>query len=290
MKTTQKTNARKAFTLVELLVVVGIIGILMGLLLPAIQMARATAQRTEAGNNLRQVALANHAYVGAKRHLPDAATAGGRTWAETLLPYMGQEDIASNANPGTFPIKVYQIPGDPSATLAPTGQVTDGPATYGVSNVSANFQVFGNPNVSGSVLTANGQGLNKTDPASIPDGATKTVMLTERYQVYGALTGYTAWANPDGDKGPYVNYGSAAGNSAYSLTALPSSVGVGSVFQVQPDPNAAIQGRANSPHRGGINVAFCDGSVTFISNDVDPAIWWALQTATSKEPIGANDF
>lgn len=86
---------RRAFTLVELLVVIAIIGILVALLLPAVQAAREAARRMQCTNNLKQIGLAMHNYHSAKQTLPFACgfTAQTGTWVAFLHPFMEQQSL-----------------------------------------------------------------------------------------------------------------------------------------------------------------------------------------------------
>jgi prepilin-type N-terminal cleavage/methylation domain-containing protein len=95
-----KASNHKAFTLVELLVVIAIIGILVALLLPAIQAAREAARRTQCSNNLRQLALATHNYLSAVKSLPPAidwsrSTTSNWSVLARLLPYMEDTSLHS---------------------------------------------------------------------------------------------------------------------------------------------------------------------------------------------------
>ncbi len=114
---------RIGFTLVELLVVIAIIGILVALLLPAVQSAREAAQRMQCGNNLKQVGLALHNYHTAHNQFPpgviwDPGVSGGpmkATWVGQILPQVEQGNVfdladfdqgtaEARATPGTHPI------------------------------------------------------------------------------------------------------------------------------------------------------------------------------------------
>jgi prepilin-type N-terminal cleavage/methylation domain-containing protein/prepilin-type processing-associated H-X9-DG protein len=98
------THARRrwpGFTLVELLVVIAIIGILVALLLPAVQAAREAARRMQCGNNCKQIGLAMHNYNDVHRSLPfaymiDLRTLNIQTWGTRILPYLEQQSIINN--------------------------------------------------------------------------------------------------------------------------------------------------------------------------------------------------
>ena len=126
---------REAFTLVELLVVIAIIGILIGMLLPAVQQVREAARRTSCLNNLKQLSLASLTYESARQHLPPSAeldlnsgtTANNGSWGVhgRLLPFLEQSNVAGQVDLNLgwdyqaaidgVRIAVFQCPSDPRA-------------------------------------------------------------------------------------------------------------------------------------------------------------------------------
>lgn len=88
------TRTRSAFTIVELLVSIAIIGVLVSMLLPAVQTVREAARRTKCLNNLRQIGLATHNYEGALSRIPPSRPADGfLTWPVLLMQYMEEQNL-----------------------------------------------------------------------------------------------------------------------------------------------------------------------------------------------------
>lgn len=102
----KNSRSRRGFTLVELLVVIAIIGILIGMLLPAVQSVREAARRTSCSNKLRQLTLAAHNYESSHKHLPRAGYANfpgdavncGRTWLYEICPFIELGNLSDSLN------------------------------------------------------------------------------------------------------------------------------------------------------------------------------------------------
>lgn len=129
-----RPSGNRGFTLVELLVVIAIIGILIALLLPAVQAAREAARRTQCSNNLKQWGLAIHVYHDTFRSIPTGITVPGQwTFRAMMLPFVEQKNLwdqvnfahpvhcfqacvdAGDKNPSLAAVPVYFCPSDPQS-------------------------------------------------------------------------------------------------------------------------------------------------------------------------------
>jgi prepilin-type processing-associated H-X9-DG protein/prepilin-type N-terminal cleavage/methylation domain-containing protein len=320
------------FTLVELLVVITIIGILIALLLPAVQAAREAARRMQCGNNLKQTCLAMHNYHQQSNSLPAGAYACcWGTWQIAILPYAEMAATFEMYDQGGKATsdwsKTYfsgtPTPHSPGGQLAVTSQrlaaftcPSDIPQTYYASstvrtitghNYAANFGNTGYFAENGSGPASSVQGVvfggapfYMTDAPSprcirfddISDGLSNTLMFAEVIQGQSVsyslqdVRGCTWWGSgagfetflPPNSSSPDIMVGS---NYCQNTPDMPcDSVAYSS-------PNRPANMAARSRHSGGVNVGFCDGSVTFISNTIAIATWQALSTTRGSEVIGS---
>ncbi len=298
-------SRRRGLTLVELLVVIAIIAVLLGLLMAGIQQVRSAAIRLESQNNLRQLALAYQNYASDHEgRLPGLTRAVGeppdadRQPFLVLLPYLEirlPEWHVGMETSEEFPtIKTFVSPADPSIALVSVtvthidGRITTEPAMQ-PSSYSYNMVASeGAPRL----------------PASFPDGTSNTLALAERYYYCGLqvarfsyidirsaspLLGHMNYSgerrNSFADRGwddvlPVTN----GGNPPVSVASVR-----GKTFQVRPRPDEADGRLLQTPHAGGLPVAFFDGSVRIIGPSVSERVFWAAVTPAGGE-IGGGDW
>jgi prepilin-type N-terminal cleavage/methylation domain-containing protein/prepilin-type processing-associated H-X9-DG protein len=285
---------RSAFTLVELLVVITIIGILIALLLPAVQAAREAARRMQCGNNQKQVALALQNYVSALNALPPGIIFAGNSPDHTalimLLPYLENQNVPYNFNlrqydPANKPAIGTQI----AAYLCPSDDAAGRKVleTYSRSNVAV---CFGSQAMCKSCTCCTVPAKDAiTDGAfqidlsrrldDFPDGTSNTVAVSEilsgkkdtsPLDYRGAWTlvlhgfNYEHYDTPNSSNGDVMYPGTCV-----SEPDMPCASPTGDNLYLQHIA-------ARSRHPGGVNAGFVDGHINFIPDVIDLAVWRAL--------------
>ncbi|MCI0682551.1 MAG: DUF1559 domain-containing protein [Gemmataceae bacterium] len=308
---------RAGFTLIELLVVIAIIGILIALLIPAVQKVRAAAARAECQNNLKQIGLATHAIHDANRVLPPMTTSGqwsyiavpgpyrgarGYTVFNWLLPYIEQNALYQLAKGEVttvvdgepvyaHSVPTYLCPFDPTPSrVSKKGTTTNLDANlWAVSNYAANYYVFGNP-LSPDTFQGALEGASRL-PAHFPDGLSNTVFYTERYAecgLSGVIDSSTTFGNHWSDSNNVWRPVFCVNNFAQT----PWQPGYNGCLLFQVTPNWITQcdsTRAQSPHGEGINVCLGDGSVRLVARSLSQTTWIHATDPRDGNPLG-NDW
>jgi prepilin-type N-terminal cleavage/methylation domain-containing protein/prepilin-type processing-associated H-X9-DG protein len=286
---------RRAFTIVEMLVVIAIIGLLVALLMPAIQLARESGRQVQCRGNLRQFALACQQFHQVHNAFPvkfvGPQTGFPSNWGVhvQLLPFLEQQPLFNSLLPGGLP-SVYAAspPTISSLTTQPllgrTIAVFTCPSDLGDAT-NPFFAGYGKTNYmpSGEATDLKGQaqvtftsqeGVTMTDDRPLPvtaaairDGLSSTILWGERALARsGGLpsVGGVWVGRPNG----HSNVAAHGRADWPPNTAWPGNPGLDSLNP--RDPNCICHGWT-SLHPGGLNVAMCDGAVSFISESIDSA-------------------
>ena len=318
-----KPRRPRAFTLVELLVVIAIIGILISLLLPAVQAAREAARRTQCTNNLKQIGIGLHnyhdtyktfppAYViqpggGGVHGAPDADTrdAGpGWAWGALLLPFLEQGNLhdqftynlpcwdASNTAAAQAQLDLFLCP---SATGSDRPMQVKDDAGSVLATFARSCYVASAGQEEPWLFTVDDyQGIadgplyrnSRTRFASVKDGLSNTVFVGEHHPVLSDKT----WVGviPGAIVCPQPRFAFSGCEPAAILV----NVHTGPCSIVSPPvihpPNSPVGAPCQmyAEHPGGCNVMLGDGSVRFVSETINQLTWAALASIAKGEVVG----
>jgi len=290
MLTLTRHRRRRGFTLIELLVVIAIIGVLIALLLPAVQAAREAARRAQCTNNLKQLALAAQNYMGAVGSLPmgmgiqisaAAPTSGLWTNAGVFVPltqYAEQQQLFNAIN---FDVNIYDWQNTTinaagwSALWCPSDAGVEKPQSTGYVLTSfspaMNMQYSSYAGCGGTWFGsqfANNNDLNNMNGviysrssvkfADILDGTSNTIAFGEHAHTFLSDADKVNW-----HWWTSGNYGDTIFSSMYPINPLRRMPNLGGI-----SADVFVEA-ASSNHPGGANFAFMDGSVRFIKETVD---------------------
>jgi prepilin-type N-terminal cleavage/methylation domain-containing protein/prepilin-type processing-associated H-X9-DG protein len=297
-------TGRRGFALIELLMVIAIIGVLIALLLPAVQAAREAARRMQCTNNLKQLALAAQNYISAHDCLPQGtavhALGAHPDWGiwpsngafVPLGQYLEQRATFDtiNFNVGIFDppnltihavgIATLWCPSDPIVAAPQTISAEDAwwgpyPLTFYYTSYCGNhgpWWIEGYPPPGPAVLNQNVgvfYQLSAVRPARIVDGLSQTILFGERaHGLFDATYArwFNWWSSSSGDTMFHTWYG-----------INPHRKFAGSPFYPW-----AVLNSASSFHPGGANFAFCDGSVRFLKDTIDT---WPVDPVTGDTGV-----
>jgi prepilin-type N-terminal cleavage/methylation domain-containing protein/prepilin-type processing-associated H-X9-DG protein len=289
-----------AFTLVELLVVISIIGVLMALLLPAIQAARESARRTQCTNKLKQIGLAIQNYHDSQKHFPSganihASTGVGLSWNVLILPYIELGSLyteiqplpnggAANSSPEYSLIDAFVCPtATEQGNQANTEKGSNYSAVAGAGRNDEGKMGFTSPNC-GDVFTDGVFYADSRIPISrITDGTSNTLAIGERIYYWRSwYFGTTKRGNPVNE----ICSGSAQ-NILYPINADQYQFGFYRFDNRAPigAPKTMLLNdlQFGSDHPGGASFTFADGSVHMLNETIDMTVYKDMSTKDGGE-------
>jgi prepilin-type N-terminal cleavage/methylation domain-containing protein/prepilin-type processing-associated H-X9-DG protein len=330
---------RRAFTLIELLVVITIIGILISLLLPAVQTAREAARRAQCLNHLKQLSLACLNYETTHRYFPPAiqfdagqdATSSGNfrpNWVVLILPFIEQQPLfnslnaqkyLSEAENKTFRSTVLETMICPSDSGHDVRCQQNG-GDWARGNYAANVGNQRLDDFNAGVTSVGWQnnrrrgvmGLNASCKiAHIRDGTSNTLLLSEvrvglhpidrrgTWAMGTAGASALSWFGCGGDDNG-INPANDNSDDIQNCNDLPQEIKDRLMIEKMSCwlPCPSYQAAPRSRHAGGVNTAFCDGSIHFLNENIEnggpwgdcnnPRTWDHLIGSTDGVPIDAS--
>lgn len=309
-------DLKRAFTLLELLVVIAIIGVLVALLMPAVQAAREAARRTQCSNNLKQLGLGVSLYADTFRGVFPVGSYGccSGTWQVALLPYIEQRalfeqykgfgqigpngeidgnsrfDSPINQEVTKQVIKVYSCPSD--GKVAALGEITfhNYVANHGNTSLDRKtpfgVQIDGQANKYGKAPFVAVNNSNSSPQvvrlSDVTDGLSSTMAFSETIKGQNLdRRGFGWWqggSHFEAYLAPNSNQPDVLQQAQYCVNQRPNPPCTG------PTGASPENIGARSRHPAGVHVGMCDGAVKYISDNVNLDTWRFLSTAAGREP------
>lgn len=305
-------------TLVELCVAIAVVGILISLLLVAIQATRESARKISCANNLRQVGLAIQNYVS-QNHVFPPGGGGGFSFHVRILPFLGE---TNRYNQVDFGRRGEDQVGDEWAHVPSVITCPSDPFTYTDQNVTSTNYIGisgGGPgaNYNGTIVAVSRKrDLPMVSPSYITDGLSNTLVVTEAsaYLRYGtgeassdrrAKMFHTprAYTMPDEldlfASDCFSSTSLSASNTGLGAFWTEPSTGVTKldcIFPKQPRNCANLRSKVNalfapsSLHSNGVYCAFADGSISILQQTIDASVWQSLGSRNDGKVIDESAF